>query len=94
MTRCLRRKEAAAPSAGKPPTAVERLHVDHDHACCSKRKMSCGKCVRGLLCSQCNHLLGDADDDTERLLSAIDYLEQHRAISDVVTQQPVAVGAA
>jgi hypothetical protein len=30
-----------------------RLHVDHDRACCP-RIGSCGKCIRGLLCSGCN----------------------------------------
>jgi hypothetical protein len=28
----------------------QRLAVDHDHACCPG-KVSCGKCVRGLLCA-------------------------------------------
>jgi hypothetical protein len=36
------------------------LAVDHDHNCCQTGK-SCGKCVRGLLCSTCNRSLGHAE---------------------------------
>lgn len=32
------------------------LVVDHDHACCSGG-YSCGKCVRGGICSRCNKVL-------------------------------------
>ena len=38
------------------PTA-KRLHVDHDHKCC-KGRITCGVCIRGLLCSACNTALG------------------------------------
>ncbi len=52
------------------------LHVDHDHGCCPG-KGSCGKCVRGLLCSSCNLGLGKLRDDVSRLRSAIAYLEKY-----------------
>jgi hypothetical protein len=37
---------------------IARLSVDHDHRCCPQRGKSCGKCVRRLLCSLCNHAIG------------------------------------
>jgi hypothetical protein len=37
-----------------------RLHIDHEHSCCD-RKVSCGKCLRGLLCWECNHKLGNLE---------------------------------
>lgn len=33
-------------------TATVKANVDHDHNCCVGAK-SCGKCLRGLLCSKC-----------------------------------------
>lgn len=32
--------------------------VDHDHSCCSGRGKTCGKCVRGILCENCNMIEG------------------------------------
>lgn len=55
------------------PGMGRRWAIDHDHACCPTEK-SCGRCVRGLLCHQCNRLLGDARDSVETLRAAIDYL--------------------
>lgn len=49
-------------------------HIDHDHACCPEARKSCGKCVRGLLCSTCNVGLGMFKDNRATLRNAIDYL--------------------
>lgn len=49
-------------------------HVDHDHRCCPGSR-SCGKCIRGLLCSRCNPMIGMARDDRDVLRAAVEYLE-------------------
>lgn len=54
----------------------DRIHVDHDHACCSGEK-SCGDCVRGALCSSCNLGLGAFKDDPGSLMAAIEYLSRN-----------------
>lgn len=53
-------------------------HVDHDHACCNTRKKSCGKCLRGILCSHCNIGIGNFFDDPEIIRAALEYLTFHR----------------
>jgi hypothetical protein len=50
--------------------------VDHDHKCCPG-KISCGKCVRGLICSPCNKFLGHLRDDPEALLRFGRYLSDY-----------------
>ena len=45
------------------------LHIDHCH--------SSGK-VRGLLCHHCNIMIGMAKENTDNLLSAIEYLTQNK----------------
>ena len=47
---------------------IERLHIDHSHACCDKKRESCGECVRGLLCRLCNSEMGRL----ERVLRELD----------------------
>lgn len=59
---------------GGAPKDGPSLHVDHDHACCATYKKSCGRCVRGLLCEDCNRVLGMFRDDPARFQSAIAYL--------------------
>lgn len=55
--------------------ATGKLHIDHDHRCCSGER-SCGRCVRGMLCRACNHGLGNFKDSRAALLSAIAYLDE------------------
>lgn len=58
---------------GKVPEEIFRLVVDHDHECCPG-PVSCGKCVRGILCHKCNTGLGMFDDNLDILQSAVKYL--------------------
>jgi Recombination endonuclease VII len=57
--------------------AGRRFAVDHDHACCPGSKSSCGKCVRGLLCSRCNFVVGHAYDNPQTLERLAAYLRTH-----------------
>jgi len=47
---------------------VQALGVDHNH--------ETGQ-VRELLCSACNHLIGDLEQDRERVKKALKYLKKH-----------------
>lgn len=58
---------------GEQCSSGRRLAVDHDHACCPGMK-TCGKCVRGLLCGQCNQGIGKLRDSPRLLVNAIAYL--------------------
>jgi hypothetical protein len=53
-------------SQGRAKTPATALHVDHDH--------ETGK-VRGLLCTNCNIILGKCYDDAKILEQAINYLK-------------------
>jgi hypothetical protein len=52
------------------------LCVDHDHRCCPGRKRSCGQCIRGLLCSNCNRAIGWLGDDPDLAEKAAAYLRR------------------
>ena len=51
-------------------------HIDHDHTCCESTRKSCGNCIRGVLCSQCNMALGLFKDSITTLMAAVSYLEK------------------
>lgn len=50
------------------------LHIDHDHSCCPD-DYTCGECYRGVLCRECNVVLGLIKDKVARLEALIEYLE-------------------
>jgi hypothetical protein len=54
-----------------------RLVLDHDHSCCPT-EFTCGKCIRGVLCTSCNMALGAVRDDPDRLTAIVDYM--HRSV--------------
>ena len=53
---------------------IQRLSVDHCHEAEEKGIMK----VRGLLCHNCNIMLGSFKEDINTLKSAIAYLEKHK----------------
>lgn len=52
---------------------AKRLAVDHDHSCCPG-PVSCGRCVRGLLCSTHNQQVGQNRDNPVTFASLAEYL--------------------
>ena len=60
-------------------SALGTAQIDHDHGCCPGRR-SCGKCVRGLICASCNHMLGKAADSPQTLEAGAAYLRRHKAL--------------
>ena len=52
---------------------LKNLTIDHDHNCCSG-VYSCGYCIRGILCRDCNSALGLAKDSEDVLRRMISYL--------------------
>ena len=59
---------------------VHGPHIDHDRAHCPDSG-SCGKCIRGILCVNCNILIAHAHDDIGVLQRSISYLSRGSYIS-------------
>ena len=51
----------------------EATHIDHDHKCCPDQ-YSCGKCVRGILCHNCNSALGLLGDNKDKVNKLFNYI--------------------
>lgn len=57
-----------------------RIAIDHDHSCCPEVGKSCGKCVRDLLCSNCNTILGLCKDSPDILRDLATYVEKWKVV--------------
>lgn len=56
--------------------SFESLVIDHNHNCCQSAN-SCGKCVRGVLCSKCNMAEGLLGSDIKKIKSLLEYVAKH-----------------
>lgn len=73
----LERQGGCCAICGIPAVDLQRrLVVDHDHDCCPGSR-SCGRCVRELLCSNCNRTLGLFEADGW-FAKANAYIERNR----------------
>lgn len=55
------------------------LKVDHDHGCC-RAERSCGRCVRGYLCHECNTAEGLLRTP-ERAIALADYMRRRSGVA-------------
>lgn len=67
--------KCAACGTTEPGGFFNQWCVDHDHKCCPG-KYSCGKCIRGILCNNCNRALGIIQDNPKTLQKLINYLKR------------------
>lgn len=57
------------------------LCIDHDHNCCP-RNQGCMKCIRGILCNQCNFAEGNLRSDAGIALMMYQYILRHSQEKD------------
>ena len=60
---------------------VEKPYIDHDHSCCPT-EVSCGKCVRGILCQKCNMFMHYVDE-------YLHYLDKAKKYSTKIYDTPL-----
>jgi hypothetical protein len=74
----------------EPGDGTGLIHIDHDHSCTCGPKKSCEACRRGLACRWCNTVVGNADDDPDRLERIAANLRHLKAeASERISRKPV-----
>lgn len=61
----------------KSPPTDRALAIDHDHRCCPDKNRTCGRCIRALLCNNCNMAIGLMRDSAELLSIASTYVASY-----------------
>lgn len=56
----------------------DNLYIDHNHECCPT-EFTCGKCIRGVLCRDCNFAEG-LISTVQRAKRLLEYMEKHDRI--------------
>ena len=57
-------------------TLKVKPYIDHDHSCCMGQ-VTCGKCVRGILCNGCNTLIGKIETRPGWMRAVSKYLDSY-----------------
>ena len=73
----LERQGGACAVCGRTQARISQprlFDVDHDHRCCPG-EVSCGKCVRGLVCSSCNTRIGRIEGHRDWYALAFRYID-------------------
>jgi hypothetical protein len=70
--RLLELQDYACAMCHEPFVEGQAIFIDHDHACCTGEKSSCGQCVRGLLDLGCNIALGHIERRYEMARAYLD----------------------
>ena len=52
-----------------------KMCIDHDHSCCPGN-FSCGGCIRGIICSNCNSAIGFISDNLNTAVAMVKYLSK------------------
>lgn len=59
----------------------ENLCVDHDHSCCPGQT-TCGRCIRGILCTDCNMAEGRLKSSIEISENMVVYLKTYELVKE------------
>lgn len=69
---------------------LDKPCIDHDHSCCPGRE-SCGKCVRDVLCNNCNTAVAMVGDSLATAEAIVAYLKKWRCNAPSVGNVETAV---
>jgi hypothetical protein len=64
--------------------------VDHDHSCCGNTR-ACKKCIRGMLCRNCNMMIGKVEQKPALRQRFVDYLDGTRPFQSFGAGDAVAI---